>query len=168
MDKKELTKVFALAKSLWSSFKIPENDLDLAMLSAVWLELLTPYDFNLIKVSMMQYANENDFCNISKVSALCKKYIEIKNGTYLDENIIIDHIRRAVSWTKSKENFEKLTDFEKEIVRGPHILARWSQDEAFESVIVSNLRKEIRSKLELKQQEELLKIDNQNYLLLGM
>ncbi len=167
MKKDDLWKIYAFAGAVWTSFKLPTTDFEARLFDEVWYSILQPYDEELIFTAIQEYATENDFCNIAKIGALCKKYTEIKNGTFMDEDIVLEHICNAVSWDKCKENFAKLNDFEKEIVGGAHILARWSRDESFNTVILSNLRKKVRSKLQLRLHENLLNLNYNNVKVLN-
>ena len=153
MKKDDLWKIYAFAGAVWTSFKLPTTDFEARLFDEVWYSILQPYDEELIFTA--------------KIGALCKKYTEIKNGTFMDEDIVLEHICNAVSWDKCKENFAKLNDFEKEIVGGAHILARWSRDESFNTVILSNLRKKVRSKLQLRLHENLLNLNYNNVKVLN-
>lgn len=150
MKREELLKVYAFAGAMWSSFKMPNTELEERLFDEVWYILLQPYEIDMILTAIREYATQSDFCNIAKIGEICQKYTEIQNDTYLDEEKILSDIQKAVSWDKCKENFENLTDFEKEIVQGPHMLARWANSGVFETVVMSNLRKTVRNKIEEK------------------
>lgn len=161
MKKEELPLVYGFASCIWSSFKLPkEGSLEERIFDILWYGTLKSFNLKLILTAMQEYASTNDFCNITKIGMLCKKYNQMLDGTYVDEETTIAHIQSAVSWNNCRENFEKLSPFEKEIVQGPHMLARWARDEAFSSVILSNLRKTIRNKLEFQREQEFLQISN--------
>ena len=156
MKKEELPLVYGFASCIWSSFRFPKDNLEEKIFDTVWYGTLKNFSLKLILTAMQEYATANDFCNITKIGMLCKKYNQMLDGTYIDEETTIAHIQSAVSWDNCRENFEKLSPFE----QGPHMLARWSRDEAFSSVILSNLRKTIRNKLEFQREQEFLQISN--------
>ncbi len=160
MKKEELPLVYGFAGCIWSSFKMPRDALEEKIFDTVWFGTLKNFNLKMILAAMQEYAMTNDFCNITKIGLLCKKYTQMLDGTFIDEELTISHIQAAVSWDKCRENFERLTPFEKEIVQGPHMLARWARDDSFSSVIVSNLRKTIRNKLEFQREQEMLQISN--------
>ncbi len=157
MERKDLLKVYAFAGAVWSSFKLPKTDLELKLQSEVWFTKLAPYPVSFVLAAIDEYAKENDFCNISKVAALCDKYTQMQNGTYIDEEETLEHIQKAVSYEFCKENFAKLTPFEKELVGGPHMLAKWARLNDFETVVMSNLRKKVHNKLTTRKFENTLK-----------
>lgn len=154
MIKEELLKVYAYAGAIWSSFKLPNNDLDLALMNEVWLNKLSEFNLPIIFSAMDEYARTNAFCNVIQVAELCKKFESIKNGTYVDEEMILREIKDAVSYDKCKENYSKLSPIAKRFVTGSHILARWAMDDAFNSVILSNLRKEIKAYFEAERMQQ--------------
>lgn len=159
MEKKDLFKVCSFAKAIWSSFKVPEKDLDLIVLKETWYLTLAPYPVELVLTAMQQYAKESDFCNVAKIGAICERYMEMQTKKFVDKEKTIANIRRAIGGLGTyQERFDELTDFEKEIVGSPNRLASWGMTniELFETVIVSNLRKVIDYKLENKKFEETL------------
>jgi len=156
MKKQELIKVYAFAGAMWSSFKIPTSELDAQIFDEAWYLTLAPYPLELVLTAMQQYAKESDFCNVAKIGAICEKYTAMKNGTYIDEEKTLENIRNAIDYTNCKENFDKLMPFEKELVGGAHMLARWAKEGNVDTVIMSNLRKTIRNKLETKKFEDTL------------
>lgn len=143
MTREELLKVYAYAGAVWSSFKLPNNALELKLQNEVWLNLLSEFDISTIFVSINEYARSNNFCNVVQIAENCRKYESLKNGTYINEDMILNEIKNAVSYSNSRENYEKLSPMAKNFVAGSYVLARWAMDESFNSVIVSNLRKEI-------------------------
>jgi len=145
MTKQELLKVYAYAGAVWQSFKLPTNTLELTLQNEVWLNMLSEFDLETIFASINEHARFNNFCNVVQIAEHCKKYESIKNGTYTNEETILNEIRNAVSYEYCKENYAKLSTLAKNFVPGAYMLARWSQDTAFNSVIVSNLRKEIKT-----------------------
>lgn len=161
MIKQDLLKVYAFAGAMWSSFKIPTNELDAKMFDEAWYLTLAPYPVSLILTAMQQYAKESDFCNVAKIGTICEKYIAINSGTYIDEEKALKNIRRAICGLGTKEErFEELTDFEKSVVGSPSQLGSWgmANAELFDTVIISNLRKTIKNKLEIRKFEDNLKI----------
>lgn len=156
MIREELLKVYAYAGAIWSSFKLPNNDLELALMNEVWLNKLSEYDLSIIFTALDEYARTNAFCNIIQVAELCKRFEAMRAGTYVDEDMILREIKEAVSYDKCRENYAKLSPIAKKFVSGSHILARWAMDEAFNSVIVSNLRKEIKAYFENERMQESL------------
>lgn len=148
MKKEELTKVFALAKGLWSSFNIPNNEFDLNITATLWLDLLKPYDLEIIKIAMIEHAKKSDFLNMAKVSEICFEIIE-KDNPELDEEKIFIEIKQAITYYEVNEKFEKLSPVAKAVVGKPFQLAAWSQIQQGELLVLeSNLHKSIRAKLQ--------------------
>lgn len=167
MNKVELLKVYAFCGAVWSSFKTPINEEEAKLFDEVWFTILKPYSTEMILTAIQEYARESDFCNIAKISDLCQKYTEKANGTYIDPEKVLIEIRDAVSYDKCKENFEKLSSFAKEIVQHPAYLAKWAKSDQFETVILSNLRKQITNTLADKKHDEILKLTTDNKKLLN-
>ena len=157
MKKEDLLKVYACAGALWSSFKIPQRELEAQLCDEVWFDTLGAYDIKIVLFSLREYAKTNDFCNIAKVGLLCDKFTQMQNGTWIDEEEVLKEIRKAISYGKYRENFEKLSPFAKEIVGHPAYLAKWAQSSEVDTVIMSNLRKTVRNVLEKRQTENSLK-----------
>lgn len=166
MNKSELLKVYAFAGAIWTSFKIPKSELEARLFDEVWYGILKPYPVELIFTAIQEYATENDFCNIAKVGDICKKYTEKMNGTYIDCEQVLSEIRKAIDYAHSKENFEKLSPFAKQIVESPAYLARWARSEQIDTVIMSNLRKKIVGALEEKKHNDILQLTIENKKLL--
>lgn len=167
MKREELMQVYAFCSSIWSSFKIPTSNLELQLFNETWFIFLAPYEKSIIFTAITEYARENNFCNIAQIAELCKKYVQMQNGTYIDEEEVLQEIRSAVSYDKCAENFEKLSPFAKEIVGHKAYLAKWALSGQFETVIASNLRKTIHNTLQSKKFEDTLKgikqIENQSF-----
>lgn len=148
MKKEELTKVFALAKGLWSSFNLPNNELDVSITASLWLELLKPYELEIIKLAMIEHAKRSDFLNMAKVSEICFE-IMARDNPELDEEQIFMEIKKAITYYECKANFEKLSPVAKIVVGDPSQLATWSlipQSEVL--VLESNLHKRINARLQ--------------------
>ncbi len=156
MIKEDLLKVYAYAGAIWSSFKIPESDLEARLLDEVWFMELKEFDLQTILAAINEYARNNNFCNVVQIGELCRKYKQIQDGTYIDEEKVFQEIVQSVSWDNCRENFNKLSPFAKQIVGGSHMLARWSRDDAFDSVVSSNLRKQIHNALESQRMEKIV------------
>lgn len=148
MTNEELLKVYAYAGAVWTSFKLPNNELELKIQNEVWLNKLGEFPLSTILASIDEYARSNTFCNVVQIADICNKFERMKRGTYITEDMILNEIRDAVSYDKCRENYANLSPLAKKFVSGSHILARWAMDEAFYSVIVSNLRKEIKAYFE--------------------
>lgn len=148
MKKEELTKVFALAKGLWSSFNLPNNELDLNITASLWLELLKPYELEIIKLAMIEHAKKSDFLNMAKVAEICFE-ITARDNPELDEEKIFLEIKRAITYYECKANFEKLSPVAKAVVGDPSQLAVWSQIQQGEVLVLeSNLHKRINARLQ--------------------
>lgn len=167
MNKIELVKVYAFAGAIWSSFKTPTNDTEARLFDEVWFGILRPYPLEMVLSAIQEYATENDFCNIAKIGDLCKKYTQKANGTYIDAESVLAEIRNAVNYDKCKENFEKLSPFAKEIVQHSCYLAKWSRSDQLDTVIMSNLRKTITSKLAERKHDEIMQLTSENKKLLN-
>ncbi len=148
MKKEELTKVFALAKGLWSSFNLPNNELDVSITASLWLELLKPYELEIIKLAMIEHAKRSDFLNMAKVSEICFE-IMARDNPELDEEQIFLEIKKSINYYECKANFEKLSPVAKAVVGDPSQLATWAlipQSEVL--VLESNLHKRINARLQ--------------------
>ena len=145
MKKEELLKVYACAEALWSSFKLPKADLEARIFDNVWFSCLKDYDTNVVLLALREYARDNDFCNIAKVSDLCDKFTRMASGTWIDEESVLSEIRKAIDYSKCKENFAKLSPFAQQIVEHPSYLAKWAMQGDVDTVIMSNLRKKIQN-----------------------
>lgn len=167
MNKIELVKVYAFAGAIWSSFKTPTNDTEARLFDEVWFGILRPYPLEMVLSAIQEYATENDFCNIAKIGDLCKKYTEKANGTYIDIEKELMEIKDAVSYANCKENFANLSPFAQSIVRHPAYLAQWSQNSQFETVIMSNLRKQMTNILAEKKHDEIMQLTSENKKLLN-
>lgn len=167
MVKEDLLKVYTFAGAIWSSFKTPISELEARLFDEVWFTILKPYPLEMILSAIQEYATENDFCNIAKIGDICKKYTQKANGTYIDIESVLIEIRNAVDYEKCKENFEKLSPFAKEIVKAPYHLARWANDTQFETVIMSNLRKQVSNILAERKHNEIMQLTSENKKLLN-
>lgn len=150
MVEKDLIKVYACAGALWSSFKMPNSDIELKLFDKVWFSVLKDYDIKIVLLALREFAKTNDFCNIAKVGELCNKMTEIANGTYVEENAVLEEIRKAISYDYCRENFEKLSPFAKKIVGQPAQLAKWERSPDPMEMILANLRKRIQSEIEIQ------------------
>lgn len=166
MDRIDLIKVYTFASAMWSSFKMPKSEIEAKYFDEVWFTILKPYPLEMILTAMQEYATESDFCNIAKIADLCKTYTQKANGTYIDVERVLTEIRNAVSYDKNRENFEKLSPFAKEIVQHPAYLAKWAKCEQFETVILSNLRKQITNTLAERKHNEIMQLTVGNKKLL--
>ncbi len=159
MKKEELLKVYACAEALWSSFKIPKSDIEARIFDNVWFSCLKTYDTNVVLVALREYARENDFCNIAKVSDLCEKFTQMANGTWIDVEKVLTEIRRAISGGGDyKERFAKLSPFAQQIVEHPGFLGKWAMTVSsdVDTVIMSNLRKKIQNVLSRNRDEKVV------------
>ena len=157
MKREELMQVYAFCSSIWTSFKLPSSKLELELFNEVWFKFLEPFDKAIIFTAISEFAKENNFCNIAQVSELCQKYVDIQNGTYIDEERVLQEIRQAISYDNCAENFAKLSPFAKQIVGHKAYLAKWALSGQFETVIASNLRKQIHNTLQSRKFEKTLK-----------
>lgn len=167
MNKVDLLKVYAFAGAIWSSFKTPTNDAEAKLFDEVWFTILKPYPIEMVLTAIQEYATDNDFCNVAKIGELCNKYTQKANGTYIDVESVLMEIKNAVSYSDCKENFAKLSPFAKEIVQNPAYLARWSMNGQFETVIMSNLRKQITNILADRKHDEIMQLTQSNKKLLN-
>lgn len=156
MTKEELLNVYGYATALWQNFKLPpkepdspDPDLKGKLFDFAWYRALGEYDLKIVLVALEEHAKVSDFCNVSKVGELCKKFTEIANGTYIDEESVVSEIRKAIS-SNIKEVFDKLSPTAKEAVGGVWQLARWGslQISEIETVVVSNIRKKVHNVIE--------------------
>lgn len=150
MRKEELLIVYGYAGAIWSTFKIPEKELEARLFDATWYEILKPYSIDLILIAIKEYAKLSDFCNIAKVGEICNKLQKTIEGTYLDEDVILDEIRQAVVKCSKDKAFDKLSDFSKKVVGGSWQLYKWGSLEIgqFDTIVVSDLRKKIRNMID--------------------
>lgn len=77
MIKEELLKVYAYAGAIWSSFKLPNNDLDLALMNEVWLNKLSEFNLPIIFSAMDEYARTNAFCNVIQVARIMQRNLKV-------------------------------------------------------------------------------------------
>lgn len=160
MKLEELTKVYAYTKAIFSSFDIPTNKMQLECTNQIWYKFLRPFDLDIIYTSIDMYARTNNFVNITQIATNCERMQDLQNGIIKEPYFYIKEISKAVSYSKSKENFEKLSDFSKQIVGAAYKLAQWSNlGENFETQIVPRLLKEINQKLESDTMQKYLKIN---------
>lgn len=142
MENKKLLTVYAYAKNIWSSFKLPDNEQDIIMMNKVWGDYLEDYDIDIILMAIRKHSAKSDFCSIAKIEQECDLLYRQINNLILDEEIILKEIKKAISYTDCKENFKGLSDFAKKIVVHPAYLAQWAMEEN-KGVRESLLRKEI-------------------------
>ena len=76
MKKNELIKLYAIAQTLWPSFKIPDTELESRVHDEVWFKILENYNIELITKCMFEYALKSEFCNIGQIARLCKQEIK--------------------------------------------------------------------------------------------
>lgn len=167
MVKEDLLKVYTFASAIWSSFRTPTSEIEARLFDEVWFTILRPYSIEMILSAIQEYATENDFCNIAKIGDICKKYTQKLNGTYIDAESVISEIHKAVSYTDCKKNFEKLSPFAKEIVGDPSQLARWYMNDQFETVVMSNIRKQVNNVLAERKHNEIMQLTANNTKLLN-
>lgn len=161
MNSNELVKVYAYTKAIFGSFEIPKNKTQIECQNIVWLKVLAPYDLAVIYTAIDEYAKTNQFVNIAQIANLCRQVKQIHDGTYKTAFDYLNEITNAVSYSNSKENFEKLSNFAKEIVGHPAKLAQWCNlGEDFYTYTSNRLYKEITQKLEERELKELQKINN--------
>ncbi len=160
MNKNELIKVYAYTQAIFGSFTMPKDKLQLESQNIVWLKVLAPYDLVVIYTAIEEYAKTNQFVNIAQIANLCRKIKQIQDGTYKSVDDYLNEISKAVSYSNAKENFEKLSDFAKEIVGNSARLAQWCNlGEDFYKFAVNRLYKEIAQKLEERELKEMEKVN---------
>lgn len=162
MIKDELIKVYAYTQAIFGSFTMPKDKLQLESQNIVWLKALAPYDLAVIYTAIENYAKNNQFVNIAQIANICRQVQQIKDGTYKTAYDYLSEITNAVSYSNAKENFEKLSDFSKEIVGNSAKLAQWCNlGEDFYTYTSNRLYKEITQKLEQQELKELNQINKQ-------
>lgn len=168
MNKLDLVKVYAFAGAIWSSFRIPTNEIEAKIFDETWFLILRPYSLEMVLTAVQEHAKKSDFCNIAKIGDICETYTKKLNGNYIDTESVIDEIKKAISYYDVKEKFEKLSPFAKEVVGDPSNLAKWSIGESkdFETVIISQLRKRLNNKLEEIKINETLGITSKSKVLI--
>lgn len=155
MKNNELLIVYAYAKNIWSSFKLPEAEEDIKMMNKVWYDFLSEYDIEIILTAIRKHSTESDFCSISKIANLCDNIYRKINNLIIDEDEVFREIRNAIDYSNCKENFQKLSDFAKEIVGHQAYLAKWAL-EGNTALRETLLRKEIARTIEKKENERII------------
>lgn len=157
MIKEELIKVYAYTKAIFGNFTMPTDKLQQDSQNIVWLKALTPYELDVIYTAIDLYAKDNQFVNIAQIAEQCKYVQQIKGGTYKDAYYYLNEISHAVSYSDAKANFEKLSEFSKEIVGSSAKLAQWCiAGEAFNTIVAGRLLKQITSKLKADETKKML------------
>lgn len=156
MKQEDLPVVWAYTNAVIDTFKVPDTEIKCQMAMSVWMDVLGQYELPIIKSAILERAKESDFFNIAKVGQTCEKLTQIAMGLYIDEEEVLDEIRKAVSYANCKENFQGLSEFAKEIVGHSAYLAKWAMSDQFETVIINNLRKKIHSRVESKKYDKVL------------
>jgi len=155
MKKNELLVIYAYAKNIWSSFKLPEAEEDIKMMNKVWCDFLSEYDIDIILSAIRKHSAESDFCSISKIASLCDNIYRQINNLIIDEDEVFKEIRNAIDYSNCKENFQKLSDFSKEIVGHQAYLAKWAL-EGNTAMRETLLRKEIARTIQKKENERIV------------
>lgn len=153
LKREELFKIYGYCGAIWSTFKLPENDLEANLFDLTWYDILCPYNLDIILLAIKEYAKKSDFCNIAKIGEECKRIQKISEGKYIDDEAVLSEIRKAIMQCQKDEAFEHLSPFAKEVVEGAWQLYKWGMLETgqVDTVIMSNLRKKIEK---LKQRQE--------------
>lgn len=153
IKREELFKIYAYCGAIWSTFKLPENDLEANLFDLTWYDILCPYNLDIIILAIKEYAKKSDFCNIAKIGEECKRIQKISEDKYIDDEAVLSEIRIAITRCIKNEAFEKLSPFAKEVVENPWQLDKWGSltTNEVETVIMSNLRKKIEK---IKQRQE--------------
>ena len=164
MIKNELIKVYAYVKSIFTNFPMPVSKMEIETRNIVWFKFLHSYELDVIFLAIDNYAKENQFVNIAQIASECDKVLRLLQGNYKDEFYYLDEITKAISYSNSKVNYDRLSEFSKSIVTHPAMLARWcNMGEDFYKFERNTLLKKIVTKLK---QEELKNnsLTNQVYL----
>lgn len=153
LKREELFKIYGYCGAIWSTFKLPENDLEANLFDLTWYDILCPYNLDIILLAIKEYAKKSDFCNIAKIGEECKRIQKISEDKYIDDEAVLSEIRKAIMYCQKDEAFENLSPFAKEVVEGAWQLYKWGMLETgqVDTVIMSNLRKKIEK---LKQRQE--------------
>lgn len=169
MRKEDLGPIWAYANTIWDTFKVPDTEEKVAMAIEVWVSLLKDYDLPLIKAGMLEHAKVSDFCNVVKIAEQCKNLMAVAQGTAYDENAIVNEIRRAIGngTYGARDEFEKLSPIAKRVVGEPRSLYDWAtyEGDGFDTVIMSNVRRAVRTQIESQRKLDLIKNQGLGYLL---
>lgn len=152
-NKNELMQVIKYLPMVFTSFKIPQNQSELEFMLDIWWKFLAPYDLAIIITAIDKHAKQCSFANIPQIADIAKDLQNKQDGNFKDAYYYFSEIEKAISYSNSKENYAKLSEFSKKIVVGPWKLAQWANDsQGFNTIISSRLLKEIENTLK---QEEL-------------
>lgn len=155
INEDSLVEIFAYVKALFNTFTVPKNNVELKALKMVWLKHLERFSLDIIYVGIDEYAKNNQFVNIAQIAELCRKAEQIEMGTFKDAYYYFNEISRAISYSSSRENFARLSNFSKDIVRNSAMLAQWSEaGENFQIHIAPRIMKQIQSKLDIESIKE--------------
>jgi len=142
MEKKELLKVYTIAKTLWRNFKLPDGSTEFGKFEAnmhdeVWFELLKNYSYKLIETAMVEYSKKSEFCNIGKIVEECDRIIDAQNGLkgMLTEETIFNEIAKAITRPLTLE--EALNSQEIEGLDAVYILKFNSLSDIAKGVVVN-------------------------------
>lgn len=118
MEKKDLLKVYTIAKTLWRNFKLPDSSTEFGKFEAnmhdeVWFELLKNYPYKLVEIAMIEYSKKSEFCNIGKIVDECEKIIEAKNGLkgIITEETVFNEISQAITRLLTEDEYLQIGDY---------------------------------------------------------
>lgn len=174
MNNKDLLKVYSYAEAIFSSFKMPVDEIKAQTTALVWLKFLKPYPLDVIYSAIDQLAKTNDFINIVKISELCKEFTEIQAGTHNTADSYLNEVENAVLKASSGESarnaYDNLSPFCKSLFPGSWSLGKM-YNEGFEyhatrikQLILDKLRS-ISMEKSMDTNTKLLNLQNTNKLL---
>lgn len=151
MKSKELLQVYAYAKLLWPTFKLPDDGLEAILHDQLWLDMLNPFDLGLVITAMKECAKESDFCTIGKIAAQCESLQQVGTRPELNEDSIYNEIYEQVTSPTYAKPFNELTPIAQKVIGNN--LRGWRQSEFtdFVTIISPSIRKAIRRELERTQ-----------------
>lgn len=155
MKVEELEVVYNVAFVLWKNFAVPDSKLGKKVFDTVWLGTLKPYPLKLIIFAMQEYAEKNNFCNISQIGARCLQLEMLSEG--LDVDLVIAEIDKSKSLTMYEENFEKMSKFSKKVCGSASWLKEWAKDEAKFKAKEPFLRKKAEELLRIEEKKRLMR-----------
>ena len=164
MKREDLKQVYAYASLLWETFKVPTEKENIILQAQIWYDFLKEYDLETIFASMRELCKESDFCNIGKIAKGCQTIYNINKNEINEEEKIFNEINKAISFYNSKENFNNLSDVAKRVVVNPSNLSSWAmcENEDFNTVVASNIRKSIRNQLSIENKKQSIGIETLN------
>ena len=171
MSKKEyLAKLYIIIKQLFQNYKLPENELEDEFM---W-QLFKGFDFNLVQVSLIDFAKENSFFEPARVVAKCEYILNSnkKLEQVITEVDILNEINNTYSgYGNYIEKFNNLSEIAKRIVGSPKQLENWGRldmqdfDTVIASAILRNAKALINNKEKIDKVNKLL-MENKNILML--